>query len=66
MSDMEKILPQGDIVVVSLPYTEATHHILNNETLKFLKDDALLINIARGSIIDEQSLIENLKNLFWR
>jgi len=62
MSDMEMILPEGDIVIVSLPYTKETHHLLDKKALGYLKKSAYLINIARGNIIDENEMITCLKN----
>ena len=51
-----------DVVVVTLPYTKATHHLINEDRFKAMKDGAFFINVARGSIVDELSLIKNLKN----
>jgi phosphoglycerate dehydrogenase-like enzyme len=49
-----------DIVVLTLPYSEQSHNLLNRETLAFLKDDAVLINIARGGIVNENDLLDVL------
>lgn len=51
-----------DIAVLCLPLTEKTEHIINEETLNCLKDDAVLINISRGKIINEPDLINALNN----
>jgi phosphoglycerate dehydrogenase-like enzyme len=51
-----------DVVVVTLPYTKATHHLINEDRFKAMKTGACFINVARGSIVDEACLIENLKN----
>lgn len=53
---------QCDFVVVTVPYTEETHHLINQEVFAAMKDGVCLVNIARGSIIDEKALIANLKN----
>lgn len=50
-----------DVAVLCLPLTEKTQHIINEETLGYLKDDAVLINISRGKIINEADLIKVLK-----
>mgnify|MGYP003289357955 CR=1 FL=1 len=50
-----------DVAVLCLPLTEKTEHIINEETLGYLKDDAVLINISRGKIINETDLIKVLK-----
>ncbi len=51
-----------DFVVIAVPYTENTHHIINASVFDNMKDGTYLVNIARGSIIDEEALIENLRN----
>lgn len=51
-----------DAVVVSVPYTKNTHHLINKEVFDNMKTGVYLVNIARGSIIDEKVMIENLKN----
>ncbi len=51
-----------DIAVLCLPLTEKTEHIINEETLNCLKDDAVLINISRGKIINEPDLVNALNN----
>lgn len=51
-----------DFIVVAAPYTEKTHHIIDEDVFSNMKDGTYLINIARGSIIDEEALINNLKS----
>ena len=50
-----------DIVVLTAPHTPETHHMINGSILKRLKPGAVLINIARGGLIDEQELIQALR-----
>lgn len=50
-----------DIVVLTAPHTPETHHMINGSILKRLKPGAVLINIARGGLIDEQELIQTLR-----
>jgi lactate dehydrogenase-like 2-hydroxyacid dehydrogenase len=52
----------ADILVVVAPGGSATRHIINAEVLEALGPDGVLINIARGSLVDEQALIEALQN----
>ena len=59
---LKDVIAQWDVVVIAAPYTEDTHHLVDEEVFKNMKDGAYLINIARGSIIDEKALIENLKS----
>lgn len=51
-----------DIVIITLPLAENTYHMVNKEFLKMLKDNIVLINLARGSVINEVDLIEALSN----
>lgn len=59
---INQVISQCDFLVIAAPYTEKTHHVINSEVFSNMKDGTYLINIARGSIIDEKSLIENLKS----
>jgi len=58
--DLNELLEQADIVSLHTPANEETYQILNAEGLKIMKDDALLINTARGTLIEEQALIKEL------
>lgn len=51
-----------EIVIVTLPLAINTHHLVNEEFLNKLKDGVILINLARGSIINEADLIKALQN----
>lgn len=57
---IDDVLKQSDIVVLALPATPETHHIINEERLKLL-EGKYLINIGRGSLVDEKALIKALK-----
>lgn len=59
---MEEVLGWGDIVSVHASQTPETYHMLDREKLKMIKDNALLINTARGSVIDEKALVEELRD----
>lgn len=45
-----------------MPATAETKHIMNSETFGLMKNNSIIINVARGSLIDERALIENLKS----
>jgi phosphoglycerate dehydrogenase-like enzyme len=62
ISDLNEMLKVCDVVVCTIPYTKATHHLINEDSFKAMKTGAFFINVARGSIVDEGSLIENLKS----
>ena len=61
MSQLGTALSQSDVVVLSIPYTKETHHLMNEANLRLLKKGACLINIARGSVIDQDALIKILQ-----
>lgn len=55
-----KVISQSDFVVLLLPMTELTHHIINKKTLQWFKKDAVLINVARGAHVDPDALCHAL------
>lgn len=62
INDFEYMISLCDIVVVSIPYTDKTHHLLDENIFKKMKDNVYIVNIARGSIINENHLIKYIKN----
>lgn len=56
------IVPQCDFLIIAAPYTDETHHLIDESVFASMKDGTYLVNIARGSIIDEKALINNLKS----
>lgn len=57
---LDEILPRVDYVILALPQSPATINIINKERLLLMKQDATLINVGRGSAINETDLIEVL------
>ena len=57
---LETMLPRMDVVSLNAPATPETHHLMSAERLALMKPDAVLINTARGEIIDEIALVEAL------
>lgn len=57
---LEKLLPQSDILSLHCPATPQTHHLLDRKALSLLPPHCLVINTARGTIIDEEALAERL------
>jgi phosphoglycerate dehydrogenase-like enzyme len=53
-------LPRADVVVLTLPATDATHHLVDATFLAAMQPDAVLVNVARGAIVDEAALIHAL------
>lgn len=62
MDKFEEILPRADIVALSLPETSLTNKIINAETLKLMKKNAVLINVGRGTAIDTEALCDALES----
>ncbi|OPJ60749.1 phosphoglycerate dehydrogenase [Clostridium oryzae] len=62
MEELDEVLAKSDIVVITIPYTKDTHHLIDEKRIASMKHGAFFINIARGSIVDEQALIKNLQN----
>jgi phosphoglycerate dehydrogenase-like enzyme len=60
--ELDAVLPRADYVVVCTPVTPATTSLINAERLARMQPDAYLINVGRGSLIDEAALIEVLKS----
>jgi phosphoglycerate dehydrogenase-like enzyme len=58
--ELNELLTRADVVSLHAPANEHTYHMLNAEGLALMKDDALLVNTGRGSLIDEQALIKEL------
>ncbi|WMM26396.1 phosphoglycerate dehydrogenase [Tissierella sp. MB52-C2] len=62
IDEINDVVPKCDFLVIATPYTEKTHHLIDESIFSHMKDGTYLINIARGSIIDEEALINNLKS----
>jgi len=57
---LPEALAEADVISIHLPATDATRHLVNREFLQQLKGGCLLVNTARGSIVDESALYEAL------
>ena len=55
------LMKQADFIVLLVPYTPENHHLIGAAEIALMKSDAVLINIARGGIVDEVALIDALK-----
>ena len=59
---MEDVLGQSDFISVHTPYMPSTHHLISERELKMMKPTAILINTARGPIVDEKALARALQS----
>ena len=57
---LEELLRMSDVVSIHAPSIAQTHHMFCKQTLAMMKKYAILINTARGSLIDEQALYEHM------
>ncbi len=58
---LEELMSGSDVVSLNAPKTSETYHMINEGNLKLLKDGAIFINTARGTLVDEKALIKELK-----
>jgi D-3-phosphoglycerate dehydrogenase len=61
ITDLKKLLQKSDFVSINCTLNPTSQHLINTDTLKFMKPNAVLINTARGPIIDEIALIAVLQ-----
>ncbi|NLV36484.1 MAG: D-2-hydroxyacid dehydrogenase [Clostridiaceae bacterium] len=61
MDQLEALLPRADIVALSLPGTSLTNNIINKDTLRLMKKNAVLINVGRGNAVDTDALCDALE-----
>ncbi len=59
---IEEIFSTCDIISLHLPYNDSTHHIVDDTLLSKIKNGALLVNTARGAVVDESALIKYLES----
>jgi phosphoglycerate dehydrogenase-like enzyme len=62
VGDLKKVLPQATALILALPLTTETAGLIGAEELALLPQPSVLVNIARGDIVDEKSLFENLSS----
>ncbi len=60
--DLDTVLREADFISLHAPLTPETKHLINGDTLAKMKSTAILINTARGGLVDESALVEALRN----
>ena len=58
----DELLRKSDFVSINAPYTSETYHMIGEDELRKMKSTAILINTARGALVDEKALIKALQN----
>jgi len=61
-ADLDTLLSSADYVSFHVPLLDSTHHMINAEKLKMMKNTARIINTSRGGVIDEEALYNSLKD----
>ncbi|MGN0173559.1 MAG: 2-hydroxyacid dehydrogenase [Acutalibacteraceae bacterium] len=59
---LDTLFEKSNIISLHCPLTKETHHIINEESIKKMQDNVLIVNTSRGSLIDTTALIEGLKS----
>ncbi|PWB38936.1 MAG: hydroxyacid dehydrogenase [Parcubacteria group bacterium] len=59
---LNDLLKKSDIITLHAPYNKATHHIINRKNIKIIKNGAILINTARGGLVDTTALVDGLRS----
>ncbi len=59
---LEELLETSDVVSLHCPHNEDSHHLIDTAALEQMKSSALLVNTARGPVVDEEALVEALAN----
>ena len=62
VGDLDRLLAESDFLVIAVPHTKETHHLLTAKELARMKPDAVLVNIARGELVKEDDLYRHLKD----
>jgi phosphoglycerate dehydrogenase-like enzyme len=62
LADLDEVLAQSDVVVLSVPLTRATVGLISRPQLEAMKPDAVLVNVARGAVVDEAALYAHLRD----
>ncbi len=60
--DIDELLKNSDVVSVHAPLTNNTRHLINADKLKLMKNSAVIVNLARGGLVDTNALVDALKN----
>lgn len=60
LDELDRLLPEADVVILIVPITDETRGMVDRDFLARMKDDAVLVNVARGPVVDTGALVEVL------
>ena len=60
--DMNKAIANADVIICTLPLTDSTRGIINSDVFEFVKDGAVLVNMSRAAVVDEDALWDALES----
>ncbi len=61
VSELDRVLPEADFVVLAAPETPGTHHLMGARQFALMKPTAYLVNVARGTLVNEAALVDALR-----
>lgn len=61
-SELKELLPQSDVISLHVPLTETTYHLIDADAIAQMKNGAIVLNAARGGVVDEQALVYAIKS----
>ncbi|RLF90110.1 3-phosphoglycerate dehydrogenase, partial [Thermococci archaeon] len=59
--DLETLLKESDVITLHVPLLDSTYHLINEERLRLMKKNAILINASRGAVVDTNALVKALQ-----
>jgi D-3-phosphoglycerate dehydrogenase len=59
---LEEVIKNSDIITLHVPLTDKTKHLISEKEFEMMKDKAIIINAARGGVVDEEALLKYLEN----
>ena len=59
--DFDTLIAHSDFISLHMPYNSDSHHLINESVLNQMKESAVLINTARGAVVDEEALVKHLQ-----
>lgn len=62
VQSLATVLPEADFIVLTLPIKQDTYHLVDAAAIALMKEDAVLVNVSRGAVLDETALLESLEH----